>query len=145
MRLVYLERLARFGIGALVLLLAQGFCAPGTAWAGCGHLVTSESDIARQRSLLSPLLDDLAGRSDGNSMPQPARTCSGAFCSGQPATPAVPAGTFDRPVDSWAWCASDLGISSGSCSIVFAESSAAHPIISVRVIFHPPRLVPCFV
>ncbi len=73
MRPGYFQRLARLGTGVLVLLVVQTFCAPPSAQAGCSHLVVSRNDPGTLLSLLDPLLDRLAGRSDGNPIPQPAR------------------------------------------------------------------------
>ena len=47
MRPGYFQRLARLGTGALVVLVAQGLCAPGSAQAGCSHLVVSRNDAGQ--------------------------------------------------------------------------------------------------
>src|SRR4029077_12441119 len=89
--------------GAVVSLLALALLPPPGAAGGCSHLVTSRTDPARLSSLIEPLVGDLAGRSEGLPGPPPPRPWSGAWCSGQPAAPAVPAGVFDGPLDSWPW------------------------------------------
>ena len=140
----YFQRLVRMCAGALVVLVAQGFCAPSSAQAGCGHNVVFRNDGERSQSILDLMLDDLVGPIDGNPVSPPARPCSGAFCSGQPATPAVPAGAFDLQADSWAWCAAGSGTISGPDAFFFARPSAPHSMDRVSGVFHPPRFLPCF-
>ena len=48
MRGLRLRRLARLATGACMLLVAQGFGAPASAWAGCGHPAGSQSDPFRE-------------------------------------------------------------------------------------------------
>jgi hypothetical protein len=144
MRSIPFKRLARLGTGAILLLLVHGLTAPGSAWAGCNHLDASRTDPGRLPSIFDALLDDLAAPANGNPTRQPPRPCSGAFCSGQPATPAVPLGAVDWVVDSWACCASESGTLSRPCSFFAAGSSAPRPILRVSGIFHPPRLPAAF-
>jgi hypothetical protein len=137
----YFQRLARLGAGTLVVLVAQGLCVPCSAQAGCNHLVVSRNDAGTPQSILDRMLDDLAGRSDGNPVSPPARPCSGAFCAGQPATPAVPAGAFDLRADSWAWCGTGSGTMSGPGAFFSVGCSAPHSVVRVSGIFHPPRFL----
>jgi hypothetical protein len=145
MRSGYIQQLARFATGALTLLLVQGFCVQRSAWAGCGHLTVSHSDPGQLRSILDTLLDEVAGPlSDKKPLPERSRPCSGAFCSGQPGTPAVPAGAFDRQGDSWAWCANHSGTLPTLYSFDSSGSASADAVIRSSGIFHPPRLLACF-
>src|ERR1700722_1382511 len=81
--------------GAVATLLALALLAPPVAKAGCSHLVTSRNDRGHLSALVEPLMRDLGGPSDPLSVPRGPRPCSGAWCTGQPEIPAVPAGTFD--------------------------------------------------
>jgi hypothetical protein len=141
----YFQQLARFASGALALLLVQGFCAQRSAWAGCSHVAVSQNDPGQVPSILDTLLNDVAGpSSDRNPLPERSRPCSGAFCSGQPGTPAVPAGAFDRQGDSWAWCANHSGTLPTLYSFDSSGSASADAVIRSSGIFHPPRLLACF-
>jgi len=133
----YMRRISRLGIGALVLVVLHGSCAPVTAWAGCNHLVVSRTDSIQLSSLVEPLLDDLGGR------PQPSPVspgpCTGAWCSGQPVVPPVPAGARDWRADSWAWSAWDSIVFTASFSFMPAACSVPHRVVCGNGIFHPPR------
>ena len=81
-----------------------------------------------------------AATSDALPVPAKPRPCSGAFCSGQPATPAVPAGVADGRVGTWAWCPADAGLGRRpgppSCPAEAADRGPMRRRISV---FRPPR------
>jgi hypothetical protein len=140
----YFQRLARLGTGALVLFVVQGICAPGSARAGCSHATVARNDPGGLQSIVDSFLVDLAGPIDGYPARPPSRPCSGVFCSGEPATPAVPAGEFDLQADSWAWCASGSVRISGCRAFYPSGHSAPHSIVRISGIFHPPRLVASF-
>jgi hypothetical protein len=142
MRSGHFRRLARLGAVALLLMAVHSFCSPASVWAGCNHLVTSRTDLARLPSFIEPLIDDLARGSEPFSVPGPAPRCSGAWCSGQPATPPVPSGAFEGLVDSWAWCTAALVSSVAASSFISTGSLALVPAHCGSTVFHPPRLVP---
>jgi hypothetical protein len=141
----YFQQLARFATGALTLLLVQGFCVQRSAWAGCSHVAVSQNDPGQVPSILDTLLNDVAGPlSDKKPLPERSRPCSGAFCSGQPGTPAGPAGAFDRQGDSWAWCANHSGTLTTLHCFHSSESATAAAVVCSSRIFHPPRLLTRF-
>jgi hypothetical protein len=127
--------LARLGTGVFMLLVFQVLSAP--VWAGCGHPVTSRTDRSRLPSLIDPLIDDLGGRTDP--IQAPPRPCTGAWCSGQPGTPAVPAGTYDLVMQPWALWNLDAVLFPASSSFTSLESCLLHSLHGVIAVFHPPR------
>jgi hypothetical protein len=132
--------LARLGNGVFMLLAVIVSSAPVSVWAGCSHLVASRTEARRLPSLIDPLMDDLSGRADPLQAPQ--RPCTGAWCSGQPATPTVPAGVFDWGLGSWAWWTSNSGTDSTSSSSTTVEIRLFHPLYCGNAVFHPPRRLP---
>ncbi len=132
--------LARMGTGAFMVLVFQCLCAPVSAWAGCNHLVISRTDPARSPSLIDPLIGDFAGQSEPYEAPP--RPCTGAWCSGQPATPAVPAGVFDWGIETWVWWASVTGPVPTVRFFASPSSLVLHPTHCGSGVFHPPRCLP---
>jgi hypothetical protein len=126
--------------GAVLSLLTLALIAPPGAEGGCSHLVTSRTDLVRLSSLIEPLINDLAGRSDRLPGPQTPRPCSGMWCSGQPAVPPVPAGVFDELLDSWPMCPSASASGSASPTFLSAATTALRPVHQGSGVFHPPRL-----
>jgi hypothetical protein len=143
MRSGCLKRMARLGTGALVLLVVSGYYAPGSALAGCNHLVTSRLAQERLHSLIEPSILDLARSSDPLPVPAAPRPCVGDWCSGQPVTPPVPPKVFDHGhTDSWAWCRSIPASDSMASSFLSTETISHGPVRQGNEIFHPPRAVP---
>jgi hypothetical protein len=140
MRSGHYKPMGRLGTGVFMFLVAHGLCAPVSAWAGCNHLVTSRTDPARLPALIDPLMGDFAGQSEPHQAPQ--RPCTGAWCSGQPATPAVPAGVFDWGMESWVWWAPLAGSVTTTRSLTSFASVVLHPAHCGSAVFHPPRLLP---
>jgi hypothetical protein len=140
MRSGYFKRLAQFGTGAVVLLVFQCVCAPGLARAGCNHLVASRTDPGQLPSLIEPLMDELGRRTVP--FQAPPLPCTGAWCSGQPPTPAVPAGVYDWDMESWAWWTSDQCPVATPSSFTSPSSTALHLLHHGSAVFHPPRLLP---
>jgi hypothetical protein len=100
------ERLTYRIAGAFCLLLFGGPIAPSTAWAGCGHTVTSILSRSNHESLsglelLSPFnaqTDDSASESPQRKLP-----CTGPFCSSEErGSPRAPS-SLSSP-RSEAWC-----------------------------------------
>jgi hypothetical protein len=125
--------------GVVATLLALVPVAPSAARAGCSHFVTSQSDPARLPSLVGTLLRDLAVPSDPLPIPPAQRRCSGSWCSGQPAIPSVPAGTFEGRLGSWAWCVPVPNAASTDPSFLAAGSDTIRPLWQANDVFHPPR------
>ncbi len=65
--------------------------------------------------------------------------CSGAFCSGQPAAPAVPAGVTDGRIVSWVWCSELTPPASTATSFLSLETSDPQPMYRFIAVFRPPR------
>jgi hypothetical protein len=124
------------------MLLALAQLAPQVAKAGCSHLVTSKNDRGRLASLVEPLMRDLASQSDPLSLPRGPRPCSGAWCSGQPAAPPVPSGTFEGRLGSWAWYAPSPDEVTTAASFLSAGTVTLRPLRRGNDVFHPPRLLP---
>jgi hypothetical protein len=133
------KRPAQIATGAIALVVAYGMCAPGSAHGGCNHLVNSRSDSARHETI-DRLSRDLAGQPQN--APIAPRPCSGAFCTGQPGTPAVPASAFDGTVDSWAWCAWNPTVVLTPSSFLAIQPGTPEPTRRASGVFHPPRSAP---
>jgi hypothetical protein len=141
MRLGFFKRLARLGTGTFVLLVFQLYCAPGLAWAGCNHWAVSRPDPERLPFLVEAWMNELAGRTT-EPVQTPPRPCNGAWCSGQPATPAVPAVTFDWGMESWAWWACEQLPLAMASSFTQLRSILLHPLHRGSAVFRPPQLLP---
>ena len=137
------RRWAHVSAGAVLLCLAWVLCAPADARAGCSHLVTSRTN----RALLSSFLQDevlypgdaAATPSLPRSMPGSPSPCRGAWCSGGPTVPALPAATLSIRAPLWAWCESMPGPTSTSPSRLIEETADFRPLHRVIAVFHPPR------
>jgi hypothetical protein len=136
------ERLMRWGVAALVLLLAHGLSAPGIARAGCNHLVTSQSD----RRLDFNQLDDLiSGAStaipadeSGQPGPRPSRRCSGPGCSSGVPWPVSTTSPSSGGPDQWVALQAALGPVVTSPPRHLPDEPAACPAGHQPSIFHPP-------
>ena len=126
----------------LLTLLALGITAPPGAQAGCSHLVTSRADRQRASMPAVSWLRDLAVAPDPPPVPEGPRPCTGAFCSGQPAAPAVPAGVADARVGSWAWCPAIPGSAATGASFLSLETNDPRPLHRWIAVFRPPRPLP---
>ncbi len=124
--------------GAVLALLASALLAPPAVEGGCSHLVTSRTSPGQLATRIEPLLGDVSDRTDPLPGPLP-RPCSGAWCSGQPAAPAVPAGVSQSRTDSWAWCQPIADPTSGDPSFLRAATTRLRPRYQGTAVFHPPR------
>ena len=86
------------------------------------------------------VLDPRSGRTirpaSGALTPRP---CSGAFCSGQPAVPAVPAGMSDGRMGSWPLCSSAPAYAWHVLPSSPRRTTAPRPVHRGSGVFHPPR------
>ena len=142
-------RLTKSGAWA-ALLLALGFCAaPASAWAGCGHLVTTRSDRAAKLHQFDDLIlgnsPSSPGQNGGESpagLPGPPRRlpCSGPSCSNN--VPPLPVSTLSSNPDGrdrWGSLAVAAVVdNTGVYSRTLDEPSLA-PASEKPAIFHPPR------
>ncbi len=144
MKVVGFERLGRWGIGAMLLLLFHGFAAPRSVWAGCSHLVSSRSDrqfdfnqvravIAGDQSATLLAADPVVGQ--GSKRPAP---CSGPGCSSRRPMP-VPASFLDSDrYDQWVALDTLAIVIGASPPARTIEEPAAHIMGEKPSIFHPP-------
>jgi hypothetical protein len=142
------ERLTRWGAGALMLLLVHGFCAPGSAWAGCSHLVASKSDRLLDFNRLDALVgggssalrsDDLAEDPPGERGSKRPAPCSGPGCSSQvpmPVPTTIPAP--DGP-DQWGTLCVPVLLPAASPPELISSKPAPSPSRQESSVFHPPR------
>jgi len=139
-RSIRLGRLMRWGTGALVLLLAHGLGAPGTARAGCNHLVTSQVDRLLDVNRLDDLITGSSARLDepGQPGPRPPRPCSGPGCSsGVPRPPSTASPSSTGP-DQWAALDAVVDSDIASPPRLVPDEPAARPAGHKPSIFHPP-------
>jgi hypothetical protein len=135
-----LERLTRWGAGALMLLLVHGFFAPRAAWAGCSHLVVSRSDRLLEFNQIDPLVagDSTTLLPDERGPKRPA-PCSGPGCSKRVPIP-IPT-TFPAPDDTHQW--GTLGIPAIRPAASPFDRMTDEPVRDSSrqetAVFHPPR------
>ena len=147
MKSVHFESLTRLGIGTLLAFLFQVPGMSGAAWAGCNHLVSSQSDRTLHFRHLDALVTGDLSVVDSDDMargpheePRPGRPspCSGPGCSNRVPTPApttIP--DFER-TDRWGDL-SQLPIPRiGSPWRRTIDEPDARPIAQKPAIFHPP-------
>lgn len=145
MRSDRLERVARWGMGALLLLLMQCFAAPQSAWAACtNHLITSRSE----RLLAYDRLDDLitgdlsATLAEGPRRQQPGRPaprpCSGPGCKSSVPRPVSTASPSSAGPDQWIALRAVPGPVAASPDPLLPDEPADRPIGHRPSIFHPP-------
>jgi hypothetical protein len=148
----YMTGFSRFGklvsllACAVTSLVAWALFGAPAAHAGCSYPVTSRTSSGQIPFLNVPLiLDPVEGNtrpSEPLSVPPRPRTCSGAWCSRQPAVPAVPAGVLEVALSSWAWHASVPGLTPPDPFSLASEMSSLHTVRRALAVFHPPRLFP---
>ena len=131
-------------VGAVLTLLALALLAPSAAKAGCSHLVTTRDESGQHATLVEPLMRDLAGPSDPLSAPPSRRPCSGAWCAGRDAIPAVPPGAFEGRLRSWAWCMSSPDDLSTTPHFFSVDFPIVAPLHQGDDVFHPPRCLAAF-
>jgi hypothetical protein len=131
---------------AVTSLLGWALIGPPAAQAGCSHPVTSRTGSAQIPFLSAPLIlepaEGVARLSEPLSVPPRPRTCSGAWCSRQPAAPAVPAGVLQDALSSWAWYTSVPGLTPPDPFSLASEMSSLRTVRRASAVFHPPRLFP---
>jgi hypothetical protein len=133
---------------AVLTAFVSAAFAPGSAEASCSHYVQTNSDLPKYE-LGFTQFDNFVLRNDATEAstptdPQRRRPCSGALCSGQPASPSSPTQIDVPRAGQWAIIAiptpavvSDPVFSSGDEN----DLRPSHRSISV---YHPPRVSSCF-
>jgi hypothetical protein len=144
-----LKRWVQSTVGTLMVSMIQFVCAPDTAWAGCNHLVSSQSDtlldLNQLDAFIAPGSTALSPRGlTQHQPPQPVdgrhAPCSGLSCSSR--NPSLPASTtLSDPTSSDQWgslsARSALDTASprpGTTCEPSPDSSGENSLI-----FHPPR------
>jgi hypothetical protein len=103
------KRLRRLGIGALLVLSFQVCALPRAAWAGCSHLVVSQSDrllnFNRLDTLIvaSPFVTSPTGTPEDLAPPVPGRRlpCLGPSCSSRTSAPLSTVSHGSDGLDQW--------------------------------------------
>ena len=136
------------GASAAVLLAVGLFAAPETAWAGCSHAVSSQSD--RQSNLAPARRPDLergiigsAQRKRAIATPgSPARTpCSGPSCSNSPLP--LPISTVSgnpENRDRWGTLGAAIVVDNTSFHDRTVDEPSPAAAGEKSSIFHPPRV-----
>ncbi len=145
---VRFERPTRWLAGALLLALAYGVVASGTAQAGCSHPVTSELD---RRIAAFDRLDDLItggtpaiargerGRSPGSPPTHP-RPCDGPGCSGSVPRPPSTASPIADGLDRWLALGRMPALDAAPTGRLVPADSPARPAGHAPSVFHPPPI-----
>jgi hypothetical protein len=145
MRLPTVESLVRRLTGTLLASLVVAALTTSEARAGCGHYVLwkqTTSGVIEGVGL--DLLGTLGERSSAARTPldapvQTPKPCTGALCSGAPATPVIP----DPPIPPATprWGLVEVATASPRLAVVdhSTDDRPARPIDLAAAIFHPPR------
>jgi hypothetical protein len=136
------------GTGAIVLLVAQAFCAPHAAWAGCDHLAGSQYDPFRKVNQLDPLIFGATPSPAAGELPQfppgvpaPGRrgSCSGPSCSSRIPLPVSTASERPNDWNQWGSLAVIVVIDATSQGRRAVDEPAPAAASEKSAIFHPPR------
>jgi hypothetical protein len=143
------ERLARFGAGALMVLMVHGVCAPTAARADCSHraglpsaaisslygldelIVTGNSSVSEDGWALS--LHDWP-------VPRPRVPCSGLSCSSRVPLPVSTASTGHDRSDQWGTLEVPVVCDESSPPTGSFDGPAPWSVGQNSFIFHPPRV-----
>ena len=141
--------LVRLVAGVLLLLLAHGLIAPGTANAGCSHLVRSQSNPYRNFAHLDELMiagslgEVLLGSikfTREQPLPDPYRPCAGLACSSRESMPSST--VSHEPEDSYQWGTLFARVVPGATTRL--DLTHDEPVLRFHTqkisIFHPPRV-----
>jgi hypothetical protein len=141
MRSTRFERLTRWGLGALSLLLFHGLCATRAVAAGCEHFVFSRPDLLLDYNRLDALI--AGGAADPahdplKQAPTSPRPCSGPGCSSRVPAP-VPTGFSgsDRS-DQWGDLSTLATLPITSPPSRTIDEPVVRPTGQTPSIFHPP-------
>jgi hypothetical protein len=153
MRVIFSRKAVKFGIGAILVLMLQGFRGHGSARAECSHFSRSEASLQTSKSL-ADLSELITGRPASaikvsshpiapiDPTPSPPRPCSGPSCSGQVPLP-VSSATFSLrvPIDVLSLVSQILLPVQHSvrCDGNSREISPSPDLVSS--VFHPPRVI----
>jgi hypothetical protein len=131
-----------------MLLLVHGFGAPGSAWAGCGHPVSSQPDPFRELNALDVIVMGGSSSVSHDGVPRsplesPAHgsRCSGLSCSSRDP---LPVSTASTALDgSQQWCAAPgtlVDLDTRPAAGRTNDEPSATATDEKSSIFHPPRV-----
>ena len=135
-----LGRSARRWAGAALALLACGWFAPASAQAkGCA--------LREYMDAVEAHFDDLVAagaiaETPGRPIPVPGdrpMPCSGAFCSGKPAAPPMPAPSATSRAPQWGCLTERPPLPTSEPLLDPSRDDGARPVRRPLSIFHPPR------
>ncbi len=144
------RRLTKWGASAAMLLAVSFFIAPETAWAGCDHSVSSQSDRLANLHQLDELIlngSSSALRHSSDQSPQerpgsPLHTpCTGLGCSNSP--PPLPVSTVSTSPDGRdRWGTLGIAIVVDNTSVFARTVDEPGPAAAgdKSSVFHPPRV-----
>jgi hypothetical protein len=139
------RRLISLATAALGLLVVSGLAAPGSAWAGCNHLVSSRFDALREFDQLDeliqggPITRSSDDRAEASRRPNRDKPCSGASCSGRMPLPVSTASQGSEGSEQWgALAPSVVGIDFAAATR-HGDEPGTHSRGEAASIFHPPR------
>jgi hypothetical protein len=139
MKSAFQRRLARWGTGAIALLVFHGFCAPRSAWAGCNHLVGSQSDPMLNLSRLDDLV--AGGRAHGQPAPERRQSpCEGMSCSSPTPLPVSTANPLPERSDQWGAVGERVVVPDTSLPERRTDDCAPRGSVEKTSVFHPPRV-----
>jgi hypothetical protein len=124
--------------------LVSAAFAPGSAEASCSQYVQTNSDLPAYE--LSLVQFDIAGSRNGAteastpSGPQRRRPCSGALCSGQPASASPPAPINVPRANQWAIFATPTPAAVSDPVFSPGDENELRPSHRSTSVYHPPRL-----
>ena len=147
MRRLCLRRLARLATGACMLLVVQGFGAPTSAWAGCGHPAGSQSDPFREFRRIDALFDTASlsrthAQLPGLPLERPpgGLPCSGMSCSSRDSLPiSTSSPKIESPRQWVAALFAAIDLASNSSSAWPVDEPEDVPVGEKMSVFHPPR------
>ena len=131
-------RLARSWAGALTVLLAWVAIGPSTARGACAHRALPRLSNQAAAALLEPF----GPAGSPIEAPRPvgrSRPCTGAMCSGQPASPVSSTAPAPVRVAAWAILVPATPPAAPRSSSLPRDERDVRAIEPARSVFHPPR------
>jgi len=130
-------------IKSVLTVLALGSVAHRSAEASCSHYVQAHSDLPSYESSLA-LFDSSRSPSETTAPlaplgSQPRRPCSGALCSGQPASPLSPAQIDVPRAGQWAIIAATIQEAVPGPAFCQLVEVVLLPGQCSTSVYHPPR------
>jgi hypothetical protein len=129
--------------GVLITALALISIAPEPAYGGCSHNVRARA----QRSARAPIVvlgdTSLTWRETSERPLPPVRsrapTCTGAFCSGQPAPPLSPSAVDPQGIGLWAMLSISTEVAAPEPVFSPPDETIILPTSLGTAVYHPPR------